>query len=220
MENTPDYIFDWIESTPFESLSAAQKEEVLLYLPQTEYQQLHQAAALATQYTQQGSETFAQNNATLGQLHALFDAKHTPPQITTKPEKRKGLAAIWMWKAAASILLIAVAFLSYGLYNAKQHQNQSGLIEKIDTVFVNITKEIPREVKIHDTVYLTRPSQNNAPARIHPYTKITPPQSDISPNINPLRSVPLTEKDQPQNTPKNNSIKDDTLVQNFNFVTL
>lgn len=219
MENTPDYIFDWIESTPFDALTTEQQEEVLLYLPQTEYQQLHQAAALATQYTQQGSETFAQNNTTLSQLHALFDAKHTPPQIT-QPEKRKNLAAIWVWKAAASVLLVAVAFLSYGLYNAKHHQNQSGLIEKIDTVFVNITKEIPREVKIYDTVYLTRPSQNNAPAKVHPYTKVTPPQSDISPNINPLRSVPLTEKDQPQNSPKNNSIKDDTLVQNFNFVTL
>lgn len=219
MENTPDYIFDWIESTPFDALTTEQQKEVLLYLPQTEYQQLHQAAALATQYTQQGSETFAQNNATLAQLHTLFDAKHTPPQ-TLPTEKRKNLATLWVWKAAASVLLIAVAFLSYGLYSAKQHQNQSGLIEKIDTVFVNITKEIPREVKIHDTVYLSRPSQNNAPARIHPYTKITLPQSDISPNINPLRSVPFAEKDQPQNSPKNNSIKDDTLVQNFNFVTL
>lgn len=217
MENTPDYIFDWIESTPFDALTTEQQEEVLLYLPQAEYQQLHQAAALATQYTQQGSETFAQNNATLAQLHTLFDNTYAP---TPSPEKRKNITPIWIWKAAASILLIAVAFLSYGLFNAKHHQNQSGIMERIDTVFVNITKEVPREVKIHDTVYLTRPSQNNTPRKVHSYSGATPPQSDISPNINPLRAVPFDEKDQPQNSPKNNSIKDDTLVQNFNFVTL
>ncbi len=219
MENTPDYIFDWIESTPFDALTTEQQKEVLLYLPQTEYQQLHQAAALAMQYTQQGSETFAQNNAALSNLHAIFDANY-PPTATPLTIKPKSLAAIWVWKVAASVLLFAVAFLSYGLYNAKHHQTQSSLIEKIDTVFVNITKEIPREVKIHDTVYLTRPSQNNAPRRVNSYSGVTPPQSDISPNINPLRSVPFAEKDQPQNSPKNNSIKDDTLIQNFNFVTL
>lgn len=214
MEQIPDYIFDWIETTPFEQLTAQQQAQVQHHLPQEEYNQMHQAALLAAGYMQQGKENIEAKNKALSSLHTVFDAVHPAPQI---PQKTTSL---WVWKAAASLLLLAVAFLSYGLYNAKHVQQHSRIAITPDTVYVNITKEVPHEVKIYDTVYLQPKTQNKVNKKATPFGGSTPLPKDISPNISPLRQVPFADRDQPQNSPKHNSLKDDTLAQNFNFVSL
>lgn len=214
MENIPAHIFDWIEQTPYATLSSKQKQELQNYISEEEYTNLHQAAIIATGYAKTGKGKVQPQANALQQLHTVFDSTYT--------EKKRRLAPLVFWQAAASFLLIAVAALSLGWYSAQHQKPQVITHIKMDTVYVNGAKQLPSEIKIYDTVYLEQPTQKQQ-QRHKAYSlprNRTIPYKNIVPDNAPLNSVPFSQKDQPQNRPKNNSIKDDTLIQNFNFVQL
>ncbi len=215
MEHIPAYIFDWIEHQPFSALTAQQQKEVIPYLGEDEYTQLHQAAIVANTYAKQDEDKIVATNTTQAHLNTIFD-KNYPPQ-------KKQLPPLIVWKIAASFLLLAAAVFSFGWYKA-QHQKPEVVTHIItDTVFVDRAKTVPNNFKVYDTVYIEMPSKSNS-------RKLNkqPPKYIRNPfnyreellQENPLNSIPFSDKDQPQNRPKNNSIKDDTLIQNFNFVQL
>lgn len=218
MENVPTHIFDWIEQMPFEALSQSCQKEVLQYYSAEEYNQLHQAAIIASSYAQQGKNSLTPAPDALESLHAVFDARY--------PEKKNKLNVLIYWKAAASLLLLAVTIATFGWYKA-QHQGPKVItLTKTDTVFVNNATDSfsSNPLRIYDTVYLETPRQNYKTQHSH-----TPQSSTLSnpqvngsalPNVQSITTVPFSEKDQPLNRQKNNSIKDDTLVQNFGFVQL
>lgn len=215
MEHIPAYIFDWIELKPFDALSLKQQKEVAKHMDEEEYTQLHQAAIVASTYSKQNEAKTVATSSTLEHLNTIFD-KHYPPQ-------KKQLQPLVVWKIAASFLLLAAAVFSFGWYKA-QHQKPEVVTHIItDTVFVDRAKTVPNQAKVYDTVYIERPS-NSGSRKLNS----TPPKYIRDPfnyreellQENPLNSIPFSDKDQPQNRPKNNSIKDDTLIQNFDFVQL
>jgi hypothetical protein len=214
MENIPAHIFDWIEQKTFEELSINQQQEVKKYLNSEEYNSLYKAALIANTYAKSNEEKLQPSSNALAELHTVFDA--------TYPEKEKQLTPLLFWKVAASILLIAVGALSLGWYNAQHQKPQVITHIKTDTVYVNGAKQIPNEIKIYDTMYLEKSipkKQNKNYPNTRPSNGVLPYEK-LLPNVNQLGNVPFSQKDQPQNLPKNNSIKDDTLVQNFDFVQL
>lgn len=215
MEHLPAYILDWIAQKPFNALTAQQQKEVIPYLGEDEYTQLHQAGLVATAYAKQNQEKIVPTATTQAHLNTIFDA-HYPPQ-------KKQLQPLILWKIAASLLLLVAAVFSFGWYKA-QHQKAEVITHIItDTVFVDRANTAPNQFKVYDTVYIEKQTKSSSKSinnkkpkyTTKPYNNRNTPLTE-----NPLNSVPFSDKDQPQNRPKNNSIKDDTLIQNFNFIQL
>lgn len=205
----PDNIFDWIEKKPFETLTPQQKKEVQTHISAAEYNELHQAATIAAGYMAMPDNTA--DDGLLAALHTHFDA--------TYPPRQNKLSVLLLWKVAASILLLAVAILGFGLYNATQKATMVS-IAPVDTVYVQVTKEIPHEVKIYDTIYIgTKSNAGGSKNRNFGNPKHIP-NNALQTQPQQLNSVPFTDKDKPQNTLRGNSFKDDTLARNFGFVSL
>ena len=120
-------------------------------------------------------------------------------------------------------MLLVAAVFSFGWYKA-QHQKAEVITHIItDTVFVDRANTAPNQFKVYDTVYIEKQTKSSSKSinnkkpkyTTKPYNNRNTPLTE-----NPLNNVPFSDKDQPQNRPKNNSIKDDTLIQNFNFIQL
>jgi hypothetical protein len=95
---------------------------------------------------------------------------------------------------------------------------QTSYITKLDTVFVE--KEIPGE-KIHDTVYIEYERKQKRNLEHLPVDYSSLPKQEINiPTMNDINIIGIKEKDKPVNNAKGNSIKDDSLINAFQFVTL
>lgn len=215
MEHIPAYILDWIAQTPFDELSAKQQQEVKAHLSAEEYNQLHQAANIASAYATNNKDEIVANPTTLQHLNTAFDAAYS--------KEKASLTPLLYWKIAASFLLLATAVLSFGWYKA-QHQNPQVVTQiKTDTIFVERATTQPQNTIIYDTIYVEQNvgTGKKMPKRRSRQYSVSPfDYKELPPLENPLNSIPFSDKDLPQNNPKNNSIKDDTLIQNFDFVQL
>jgi hypothetical protein len=124
---------------------------------------------------------------------------------------------IALWKAAALFLLLGGGWLVFVLTN-KNTVIQTSYITKLDTVFVE--KEIPGE-KIHDTVYIEYERKQKRNLEHLPIDNSSLPKQEINiPTMNDINIIGIKEKDKPVNNAKGNSIKDDSLINAFQFVTL
>jgi hypothetical protein len=213
MENTPHYIFDWIEKIPFDTLNPAQRDEVLQYLTQEEYIQMQLAAKETGAFF--GQEIPTNTDAIFAALSHRFDEVYTAPA-----EPKRTLVPVMFWKIAASLLLFAVGYLSFLVY---KKQPQAAAIQTVlrDTVYVNV-EQPAQEIKIHDTVFIQVPTkkQVNKPARqatISNGAANAQNWDGITPELNTLS---ITDINKGPNAPRNRSIQNDTFVKRFNYVSL
>jgi hypothetical protein len=173
---------------------------------------MHSATLAARRFFRE-EEPITINSKQLDILLKKVDAKQhkTPSIVWNKP--------IALWKAAAIFLLLGGGWLIHTLAT-KNLPPQTTFITQLDTVFVE--KEIPGET-IHDTVYIEyeRKQQRAKKHQELPIEYSSIPAQEVNiPAMSDVNIVGVKEKDKPANTIKGNSIKDDSLINAFGFVTL
>lgn len=201
----PSAIFEWQQRFAFNQLSVLQQEEVLRHFTQAEYDDMHQAILLVKETTQTRPE---RKLAIKQQLLNRFDEVHH------KPKKQIWTLPLQLWQAAAMIILLGGAFL---LINKNKTVVPVQVIASADTVYVE--REVA-PVKVYDTVYIEKNSGKvkQVTRRVEPPASgreqlVYPAQQDLQiHSIKDLHDVP--------NQIKRNSIKDDSLISNYRFVTL
>lgn len=210
-EQIPAFIFDWLEQHSFEALTPGQQKEVLLYLTADAYRELHLAARSVKSA---GIATQAPGKANRKQmLLDRFDSIHARPRPFVKR-----VGALLLWKAAAVFFF----FVSGGIgFYALRHQGSPMVSVIRDTVYVNEAKA-SAPLKVYDTVYVynqeTGEQQKGAASpplqvsRSRHYTSL-PASDDIHVlSIEEMESLP--------NTPRGNSLKDDSIARKYKFITL
>ena len=212
MEPLPDFLFDLLAEKEFHQLSDAERTSVLACMDEPSYTSLRMASVMSRKILADDKPPLLNPNQ-LQQLLKKAEAKHLSQQtiVWNKP--------IPLWKAAAVFILLGGGWMVLRL--ASQHPViRASYITQLDTVYIE--KEIPAE-KIHDTVFIeykhvypkrhaetTLPSENYSPRNS---------DSDI-PVAGEVNIVGVKAKDDPINNKKGNSIKDDSLIHAFGFVTL
>lgn len=209
-EQIPSYIFDWLELLPFEGLSASRQEEVLRYFSADAYNELHHTVSDIRHTAHKPADHM--RNTRKQMLMQRFDEKHKP-QATIIRMFNKPVA---LWKAAAVFLLIGGGWFSYFMLQHK-HLPASTLTTFVDTLYV--TKEIsPDPLKIYDTVYIDRVSEPAQKQRRHQQSKQQ--QHITGADMDQLNIVSVKELEHLPNSTKRNSMKDDSLVKQYSFITL
>lgn len=213
MENIPAYIYDWIEVTPYEKLTAVQEQEVLMYFDKDEYIQLHLAAVETKQFF--AEKPVINTTAIFAALTDKFDTKHGTRKTPVPLPMR-------LWQAAAAVLLLAVGYMGFLLVKNPPTNSKTQTVLQRDTVYIE--NQLPaKEVKIYDTVFIKLPSAGGAKK-----SSITLADSFVKTDYgtytesfdNGLGTLSITDKDAPQNAIKNQSIEGDTFIREFGFVTL
>jgi hypothetical protein len=210
-EQIPNEIFDWLQSKSYDQLNKNQQQKLAPFFTEQEYTAMHQ---IAFQSKAVNNENISRKASIKENLLLKLDQQQSKP-------KNSLLLVKWQaWKVAASFLFImGIAFLF--LKNSIRFEpNSNNLITKIDTVFIE--KLVEKEpLKIYDTVYLTqnfrkenkgnRRSQN-LDLNLYSRNQIAH-QTDLNiQSIEDIESLP--------NKNRGNSIKDDTLLKQYGFVSL
>lgn len=211
MESIPNHLFDLLNEKDFEELTPEEQSDVLAYMDKQTYTSMHIAALAAKSFFKE--EPVMVNPNQLHHLLKKVEVKQykTPTIVWNKP--------IALWKAAAIFLLLGGGWLIHTLAT-KNLTPQTTFITQLDTVFVE--KEIPGET-IHDTVYIEYERKQQRTKKHHelPIEYSSLPIQEVNiPAMSDVNIVGVQEKDKPANTIKGNSIKDDSLINAFGFVTL
>lgn len=207
-ENIPSIIFDWMETLSFSELSETQKKNVLTYFSEETYQELHLAGEKAKHayHASAVSEDFPSKRVLLEH----FDRHHQ----LRKPmgASSKGLL---FWQAAAILLMMLSGGLFYRFIDLKKSMG-SQTVAAVDTVYV--TKEVTSDpLVVFDTIYLYKEQ-----------TKTAVVKSTQNHNIAVSILNPLSDGEEQQNTslgelntkPRGSSMKDDSLLKKFGYVSL
>jgi hypothetical protein len=214
MEHIPNHLFDLLDQKDFKTLNAEEQASVLACMDEQTYTSMRNATIVSHRYFED-EQSEVVNPKQLQYLLNKVDAQqaHETGIVWNKP--------IAMWKVAAMFLLLGGGWLVFMLAN--QHKVvHTSYITQLDTVFVE--KEVPAE-KIHDTVYIEYERKHQR-KQMHPEERLpsesysTPVRETNIVSISDVNIVHLKEKDEPINNKKGNSIKDDSLINAFGFVTL
>ena len=138
-------IFDWLENRPFRNLSASERQEVLKYLSEEEYDDMHSAAFFIRKSISAGSTSAylpVRND-----LLDTFDRRY--PKKTVTPLNM-------LWKIAAVFLLFAAGWLCH--YLTAYKQSPSSLVAGTDTVYI-----MQEGVRIYDTVFIEKQDSQPVP---------------------------------------------------------
>lgn len=214
-EQIPSEIFDWLMQSSFEELQPAQQQFVLCHLTADAYNQMHHAAAglrTGASGVKQGHE------ASREKLLAHFDTIHPPKHKNATIQLR-------LWRAAAILMLLLSTAQAY--LNTRQHKMAGTQLasKKANTIFVTKLATAAPVIK-HDTIYLPT-EKNNTPVTTtavnvaKTYTGGATFQVDHTiQSSNALTMVSVDDYNKDINALKGNSIQNDSLVQQFHFVSL
>ncbi|MFA6260625.1 MAG: hypothetical protein WC760_04105 [Bacteroidia bacterium] len=204
-ENIPSELFDWIQTTPFRELDGNQQAIVSHHFTESTYTELHAvASAVHTQQVNAVRKRTMKND-----LLREFDRIHPVAQSDMK----RISGSLPFYRIAAALLLISCL----GMLAWMRLGNKPAIpaLALHDTIY--ITREIAAApIREYDTVYLTikgKPAKQNSssePTDLHPL-----PQSPASIDV-----VGMSDMEALHNRPKNNSMKDDTLLRSYSYVAL
>ncbi|RYZ50137.1 MAG: hypothetical protein EOP49_14680 [Sphingobacteriales bacterium] len=211
-ENTPAYIFDWIEKRSFGTLLPAEQQEVLEHLSESTYKELHGAAIASRRFLR--PPVAPRQQQIKEQLTARFDMKHKPGIISLLHQP------VAFWKVAAILLLMISG--GAGLYMMQQEAVPVQLVSTIDTLY--ITKETP-PVTLYDTIYITKESKRKRiPEAQEPSPEAEQKESVAdfagSYTMDSMNIMSMADLDETPNKRKKRSKRDDTLSRKYEFVTL
>lgn len=212
MESIPNHLFDLLNEKDFEELTLEEQSNVLLHMDKQTYTSMHKAAVAAYAFFEEEEPLILNPNQLQNLLKKAEDKQYNMPTLVwNKP--------IALWKAAAIFLLLGGGWFIHTLAT-KNLPHRTSFITQLDTVFVE--KEIPGEI-IHDTVYIEyeRKQQRNKKHHQLPIEYSSIPKQEVNiPTMSDVNIVGMQEKDEPANRIKGNSIKDDSLINAFGFVSL
>lgn len=206
-ENIPSYIFDWMETYSFSSLTDEQKTDVLKYFPKEEYDELHKNSIVIKSIQEpvfsETSEERKQN------LLNRFESKH-------ETKRKRFVLYSNFWKVAASLVLLGCGWILNYLIPGKT-TTDTGFVTLIDTVY--LTKEIITDpIEIYDTLYVTTTSKSEV--KTTQAYKNYSGNSRVDQEQENNSSVYMDEVGSPLNRQKRNSMKDDSLVKEFSVIML
>jgi hypothetical protein len=212
-ENIPAHVFDWIGTFAFNELNTQQKEEAGAYLTEQQYNALH-AAARGVKVV--ATESFRAGAGRKASLLDRFDEHHA----SVNPLRRVMLRPVALWKVASLFILggISGAFL----LQAKPPVTDGVGTTRHDTVYVNREVLSPSE-KIHDTVYILGQQVPARDVSVRPPTASAPKGATFDTDIQDpgsINVITLRDYERKQNGPRGNSMKDDSLLRSYTFVTL
>lgn len=157
MNNMPSIIFDWIELYAFSELNNNEKQLVLQYISEDEYNELFEASSW-------GQQNFSAAKTAIKDHSPLLKQYLKPSERPTK---------VWPWQAAAAILLLLSTFLFF----RKTQSITGGMVDKIAT--------LPEPSKpIHDTVFVDRILEREVVKYIPALTKQVDAQKSENPSHN------------------------------------
>lgn len=206
-ENIPSYLFDYLELYRFDELNKQKQDEVLKYFTKEEYEALNDVAQkLKNTRPITNSKEF---------LTLRFEKKHG---VNTKSPS---LSHPIFWKWVAVFLVCGFVVIQYLIFN--QNKTFSESVTHIrDTVYI-VKNIISYPVTTHDTVYLKyaekivmKPQRKENEEHVKPSQKVNTPFQQFS----ELNIVSIKELNDLPNNRKGRSIKDDTLLNSFEFVKL
>ncbi|HYG15227.1 MAG TPA: hypothetical protein VEC12_05690 [Bacteroidia bacterium] len=209
IENTPDYIFDWLQQFSFAQLESAMQKEVLLYFELEEYNDLHQGFMAIKTVSKRGTARERGKQ----ELLSRFDNKYSKKQ----PIFNLLTMRVSLWKAA-SVLLVITGGLLFLKVNGGQ-ASQGSFTVKTDTVYVTRGVSL-NPVEILDTVYIVREESTKPTKAAGAVKKAASETREYIPVPTDVQVLSVDEINGISNQTKGNSIKDDTLVKKFSFVNL
>lgn len=207
----PAIIIDWLSAFAFNELNAMQQSEVLLYISEEEYNQLH----LTTKQIQSHASIphAPGKEQRKAMLLDAFDRKHA--QV-----RRRRLQPLIWWRAAAILLFCSTGCLGYYALH-RDHALESMVHTTIDTLYV--TKEIAAApVKIMDTIFIEKASgskRNTAMRRAADNGGYAAGGSVLK-ELMDVSVVPVSAVNNACNNTRGNSMKYDTLNKLFSFISL
>lgn len=193
-------LFALIEQKNFEELNSDEVKMVLNQMSETEFTQMRKTYVLVQKISIQKSR----KHEIKQQLLQKFE-QHKPS--TSWPYALKFNSI----HIAASMLIASVLTIPF-LWKRAEHPSAS--IPQIvhDTVFLTRT-EPPKLITFYDTVFIQKRPQKSSVIMPKTKSNITIPQSDLA-----IQS--LNEMNQLPNQSRNQSLKDDTLIHTYGFVSL
>ncbi len=204
-ENAPEIIFEWL-SEPFQSLNDKQQEEVLLYFTAEEFDEMHQAMTAIENNRQRPSAAMYRVKQ---ELLAEFDKK-----FNGRSNARSLFVPIDMWKAAAVFFFLMGSWFAIGYFRPQEFIHPKTMTT-IDTVYL--------EKNFYDTVYVVEEERAERRTQKRAYAKSYESES-ISGNFQlrpeTLNVLSLDLLNSEENVQKGNSLRDDSLISGFNFITL
>lgn len=213
LNHIPSHVFDLVQNRSFRELNATEKAEVLMHFSAEEYEEMHNAVREVKTMKQDNNPS--SKYRIKQELLAEFDRLHPHPK-----EERRNLLFynVPLWKVAAVFLLLTSA--SLWLINSKASDIEVVQVDRIDTVFVE--KEVATPVKIYDTVYLVQRKKAESTLMQAPTaTAHGGPAMDLLADTGFSESIiGIDDIDNAANSPKNNSMKYDSLLRRYEFVTL
>ena len=214
-EQIPNHIFDWLETVDFENLPAEKQEEVKAWLSADEYQEMRQTL-VAIKASKVNSTNLSGNRK--ARLMEHFD--------TVYPKQKTEVTKIHYWQMAAGFLLLLCGGLLFQKWQVSPEK--SPVMAAIrDTVFL-VKNSAPEMVRVHDTVYLSVPSgEKTATVQTVAGRKTYNSPIRISTRSNSYAAVsdnrlvlPVETMESSRNDPKGNSMKDDSLLRKYSFVSM
>jgi hypothetical protein len=213
-ENIPVQLFDWLEKYNFTSLDSVQQAEVLAWFSADDYAELRQSilAIRSVKQKESGSSRVARKQDLLNR----FDERHKKPAAAMLFLSRP----IALWKVAAVLLLFSSGWMTHHFLKVKTPVPAAG-IAAIDTIYV--TREVmPALEKIYDTVYIRQQPVPSPLPKIQYNRKMEPVRETSQARMMPqdMNVLSIKELDSTPNRQKSNSIKDDSLLKKYPFVSI
>ena len=207
-ENMPTEIFDWLQTSDFKSLVKDQQKQVLLYFSEEEFNAMHLAAdALKMVNSQNNSRGEGLSKAALLER---FDKQHTKIVYFYKQP-------VFYWQAAAMFLLLLSGWLFYRTYDIKTSLSDRA-VASTDTIYVNRDVKSEPEI-IHDTVYRYKMIKEARKQREELHVSNSS-ESTQDNHLNYIQAIDLKEIHNAANSIRRNSMKDDSLLKKYGYVTM
>lgn len=203
-EHIPTALFEWVKHIPFEQLSVAQQQEVLHWFSRDEYFHLQQALRL------HNAQPISRKNEIRTALLSAFDKKQQHKTVELR------LTILRAWQIAAAILMVMLFGSSYLWMRSGKKNAVADIIHTRDTVYLDSGDK--QTERVYDTIYLVREEKRaDANQTYRRKEKISPA---VIPQVSDVNIRGIHEIDAIPNRLKRNSIKDDTLMNHYSFVTL
>ena len=220
IEEIPSEIFDWMNQFDFDSLNNEQQKKVLMYFTPNEYQEMVQANILCKDLNLQSQSRIQKKEA----LMQLFDQ-----QYPIKSRLINNTNALW--KAACVLLLFSTCWFAFDPLRNTTQQNHVAEIVKHDTVYS--VRNSVKPIIQYDTVYVTKqssitsqPNIKKGLQNIHSLPQANnqqisePVLASLQSATNDINVLPISSILHISNNVKRNSMIEDSLERNFNFVSL
>lgn len=212
IENIPAPVFDWLNTMPFEKLDTAQQRTVEEFMSIAEYNEMHEAALLLSDVKY---DPFGRHDRIKEDLLKKFDLKH---------KRSNGLSIFYssqlVWKVAAVFLAIGLPISAYFLIKSNKQLISDQRNGRVDTVYLE-SPSASNPLKIYDTVYIAKETETHQ-TRTGRQKQVTENPTDevnvVLPHDINIQSI--KDVNSAPNTRKRNTIKDDSLIKHYNFVTL